>query len=684
MKNNLEILDETLNICKSGYYDHENKRKSLTFSLEDMEETVVLLPEDIDRFLSKDLNRPFVIGRCGYTCKNIDSFSSAQKMYDDHSYSFSSQSKPILVLNFANPIHPGGGVRRGARAQEEDLCRKSSLLLSLESEAATKYYNYNRSLNTFMGSDAMIITPNVEVIRDSKGDLLEKSFQVSVLTCAAPMITYGLEGMSQSEYEGMFYGRIVKMLKIAAYYEYDHLVLGAWGCGAFRNDAAVVSDLFYKALKELKIGRLREKDLFRIIQFAVLDRTPDRYNFNEFDRNFGSDRFYRDENQRAIDEANDRIRETEKHLDKIKGSLFGGAIGDALGYPVEFLREEEIFRKYGKDGIQRYEIDPGTGKALISDDTQMSLFTANGVLFAQTRLALRGIGGIPHGYMLRFYHDWLKTQEYSYDQRKKAEGYSPSWLLDVPELYSRRAPGNTCLSSLRSMDKRYYPDDGSFISNPINHSKGCGGIMRVAPLGMAYERISFDTLDKEGAELAAITHGHSLGYMSAAVLVHIVHQIIYSQEQQPLIDIFINARDAVARLFADDEHLKELTDIIDLAIDLSENNDSDLNNIHKLGEGWVAEETLGIALYCSLKYKDDFSKAVTVAVNHSGDSDSTGAVTGNIVGALVGYDSIEDKWKNNLELSDIILELATDLCHGCQMSEFGSYRDDNWLSKYVR
>ncbi len=67
-----------------------------------------------------------------------------------------------------------------------------------------------------------------------------------------------------------------------------------------------------------------------------------------------------------------------------------------------------------------------------------------------------------------------------------------------------------------------------------------------------------------------------------------------------------------------------------------------------------------------------------------GDSDSTGVVTGNIVGACVGYENIDKRWKNNLELSDIILELATDLCHGCQMSEYGSYTEKDWLKKYVR
>lgn len=111
-------------------------------------------------------------------------------------------------------------------------------------------------------------------------------------------------------------------------------------------------------------------------------------------------------------------------------------------------------------------------------------------------------------------------------------------------------------------------------------------------------------------------------------------------------------------------HLKWglLTRIIDLAIELSEIPDADdLDNIHRIGEGWVAEETLGIALYCSLKYPNDFDKGIIAAVNHKGDSDSTGAVTGNILGALLGYDVIDLKWKEKLELKDEILEISDEL-----------------------
>lgn len=380
-----------------------------------------------------------------------------------------------------------------------------------------------------------------------------------------------------------------------------------------------------------------------------------------------------------------RIKETEIYFDKIRGSMIGGAAGDALGYKLEFLSEKSIFLRYGERGIQEYALDPLSGKALISDDTQMTLFTANGILVGETRCLTRGIGEMPHQYIQKSYQDWLRTQEVSFEKRKKQDEdvFSVSWLSDVPELYARRAPGNTCISALmqQRIGKGSY---GDFIEHPQNNSKGCGGIMRVAPLALkAYPCLSIKERDMEAAEIAAITHGHSLGYMPAAVLVHIISRIVYPEKKQTLKEIVLEARDTAAEIFAGDKHLEELTDVIDRAVALSENKKSDLDNIHQLGEGWVAEETLGIALYCSLRYQDDFSAGMIAAVNHKGDSDSTGAVTGNILGALVGYEAIDEKWKNNLELADVILEMADDLCHGCQMSEDSSYEDPDWIRKYI-
>ena len=380
-------------------------------------------------------------------------------------------------------------------------------------------------------------------------------------------------------------------------------------------------------------------------------------------------------------------KKTTDRLDAIRGCIFGGAVGDALGYSVEFQDERVIFSKYGPKGITEYDKDPASGKALISDDTQMSLFTANGLLVGDTRGCRRGLRGEPRIYVAKAYLDWLETQESSIDEVNRRNHYGKvegcSWLLDVPELYVRRAPGITCLSALEREKKGETFED--YIEAKRNKSKGCGGIMRVAPLAVNYET-DIEILDKEGAQLAAITHGHSLGYMPAAVLVHIINRIVFPPKEKTMTlkQIVLEARDTTARIFDGDPHLPELTGIIDQAVRLAEHGEAnDLDNIHVLGEGWVGEETLGIALYCALKYQHDFRAGIIAAVNHKGDSDSTGAVTGNILGALLGYNAIPDSWKKDLELSDVILEIADDLCHGCQMSEVGNCDDQDWESKYI-
>lgn len=262
----VSMLEDTLSICEQGYYMLDGRKVDLKLSLEEMKKVHVFLPDEVEGFAYyKKFEHIHVPERCKYGCENMDSFSLARKRYEDYKDTFAGENaKEILVLNLANPVNPGGGVRRGARAQEEDLCRKSSLLLSLESEDASLYYMYNRYLRTYMGSDAIIITPKVEIIKDEDGNLLEDSVIVSVMTCAA-------------------------------YLGYKNLVLGAFGCGAFDNDARIVSALFYKALKEFDFDGMKEHDMFRSIDFAVLSRGPRQYNFREFYRYFGGDNFYREE-----------------------------------------------------------------------------------------------------------------------------------------------------------------------------------------------------------------------------------------------------------------------------------------------------------------------------------------------------------------------------------------------------
>lgn len=369
--------------------------------------------------------------------------------------------------------------------------------------------------------------------------------------------------------------------------------------------------------------------------------------------------------QQAIDLLTGKVPALQ---DRIRGCLIGGAAGDALGYPVEFISEREIDKRYGSGGIQEYELSRYRHEALISDDTQMTLFSAAAVAACITRANHRGIAADPRVYANFAYQGWLVTQEMSFDEARKAEkdnqvDICAGFLMEQPELYARRAPGITCLSALhtrkRQREEKIYVN--SYVKDVINNSKGCGGVMRVAPVGML-NTDDMDLLDREGAEFAAITHCHSLGYMPGAVLTHVVHRCLY-RKGQTLREIVEEARDSVARLYAEDEHIGTLVDIINLAIALSENDAPDLQNIHELGEGWIAEEALAIALYCCLRYPDDFSKCLVVSVNHKGDSDSTGAIAGNILGAWSGYEAMDNKWKQNLELSDVILETA-DMLYG--------------------
>ena len=345
--------------------------------------------------------------------------------------------------------------------------------------------------------------------------------------------------------------------------------------------------------------------------------------------------------------------------DQIRGSLVGGAIGDALGYPVEFLPEDDIFRRYGPQGITAYDISR-EGMAVLSDDTQMTLFTAAGLLFGMRRQKNRGISGDPRLYISHAYLGWLHTQEHSYSPALQPDRDFPTCaeLMRIRELFVCRAPGNTCLSALR-IRREQERSVSDFIAHGLNSSKGCGGVMRVAPLGLALHFWDAERAALEGAQVAAITHSHPLGYLSAGALVYILHRILYSPA--PLKEIIFDAAHGLKRLFGHSNGVRAMELILKKAVSLSENSLDDLTNIHSLGGGWVGEEALAISLYCCLRYTDDFSKAVTVSVNHKGDSDSTGAITGNIMGALFGYSRIPSQWKEDLQLQDLLLQQADSL-----------------------
>ena len=370
-----------------------------------------------------------------------------------------------------------------------------------------------------------------------------------------------------------------------------------------------------------------------------------------------------------------------KNLDKYRGCLVGGAVGDALGYAVEFWDEGRIFSRYGKRGITEYELDH-EGVARFSDDTQMTLFTANGLLLGTTRGMTRGIMGPYAGYVGYCYGDWYRTQteEYPLDEGR-ADVYHYSWLVGVPELFERRAPDNTCLSACAA-------GCPGTPEEPVNDSKGCGGVMRVAPVGLYLDpeegchRDGYADVLRLGAECAALTHGHELGWLPAGALALVVSMLAHKPDCS-VHEAVMGALRELPEAYPEARHVEELQGILMHALHLANSPKSDLDCIHELGEGWVAEETLAIAVLCALRHEHDFEAGIVAAVNHNGDSDSTGAVCGNILGARLGLGRIPAKFTKRLELLDVIEGLADDLHHDCQIDEYMCSPDGAWEHKYI-
>ncbi|WP_153551968.1 ADP-ribosylglycohydrolase family protein [Ligilactobacillus murinus] len=311
------------------------------------------------------------------------------------------------------------------------------------------------------------------------------------------------------------------------------------------------------------------------------------------------------------------------NIDQLAGCLLGGALGDALGYPVEFEKVSQM--------SQDHDFDKIVGKLIVSDDTQMTLFTANALL----------LDGNLRINTWNCYQDWLETQ---FKQGKSELSHRPiSWLMEYPEMYASREPGRTCLMTLM----RGIPGD---LNEPINQSKGCGALMRVAPLAF----IDREDLYLVAIENSALTHGHQMSHIASAALVSLLR---YISEGETLCDSVSLMRQDIKRIFMDSLEVKVFDDLLQQAIFAGEKDFDDMEIISRLGEGWVAEETLAIALYCSLKYSNDLKKALRVAVFHDGDSDSTGSVTGQILGTLLGAKKLPQEEIKRLDLLEPLMKM---------------------------
>lgn len=313
-----------------------------------------------------------------------------------------------------------------------------------------------------------------------------------------------------------------------------------------------------------------------------------------------------------------------------------------LGAPVEFMTLSEIRERFGKTGL-REPVEAYGRVGAITDDTQMTLFTAEGILRGHNRFMAKGIASASSVVRLA-YKRWLHTQGYAVPQADRmGSSWPDGWLIDQGELHARRAPGNTCLRALA--DERH----GS-IDEPLNDSKGCGAVMRAAPIGL----FPFTDPFRTGGEIGALTHGHPSGYLTSGYLAVLIDAL----RRGLVLDHAIESADQALGSW---EGAAETESAVAAAIALAERGDEPAPElVESLGAGWVAEEALAIALYCALVALD-FADGVLLAVNHSGDSDSTGTITGNILGTALGIQAIPERWLAVLELREVIEQIAADL-----------------------
>lgn len=247
------------------------------------------------------------------------------------------------------------------------------------------------------------------------------------------------------------------------------------------------------------------------------------------------------------------------------------------------------------------------------------------------------------------------------------------WLLGQKSLFKRRAPGNTCLSALQSKLV-------GTIEEPLNDSKGCGGIMRVAPVGLAFPG-RHEYAFRIASEIAAITHGHPSSYLSAGFFASLISDLAVG------IDLQVSINNALL-ILEKWNGCGETFHAVENALKLYENSKALIiaqpeiipGLIEELGAGWVGEEALSISLFCSLLYIGDFEKGVLAAVNHSGDCDSTASIVGNILGLVNGLDSIPEIWISNLRSNEIVITIGEDLYSATKGDSFKF--DPEWLDKY--
>ena len=259
-----ELARETVAIVERGSYQSASGRVlDIAASVRAcLDATRFFPPEALERLRQEVLARPAEGVATTFEVVNETTLAGIARV-------LAAGHGPVAALNFASARNPGGGFLKGSQAQEESLARSSALHASLL--RAWEFYQWHRAAPSLLYSDAMILSPDCPVFRDDDGNLLEAPQRVTFITSPAPNAgaTAGRRPEELPLIPEVFRRRSEYVLALAVSQGYKHLVLGAWGCGVFRNDPAVVAAAFQGHLRQgAWFGR------FERVVYSVLDRSP--------------------------------------------------------------------------------------------------------------------------------------------------------------------------------------------------------------------------------------------------------------------------------------------------------------------------------------------------------------------------------------------------------------------------
>ena len=352
-----------------------------------------------------------------------------------------------------------------------------------------------------------------------------------------------------------------------------------------------------------------------------------------------------------------------------RGALLGMAVGDAMGNTVDGKTLPQICEDYGPNGLLGYDLV--NGYADVTSYTQVAAFCANGLLLGMTRGQMQGTMAPLVRYVNLALREWSRSQHYCVPERIFC------WLSNQPELKRRRCMDNRMLDALNR------PTQGT-MEEPKNRSNHPGSLTQAVAVVLAVNQLNLSSpeIDRLAAESVALTHGDPEAFLSAAVLAHAM-QLVLADPEMTVAQIVSHTIDAVQLQFGREyPQTTQIWELLGLAQTLA---DSDAISPMEAMEQLrcvTAPEVLAGALYACLTCHRDFDTAIITAVNHSGRSAAVGAVTGALLGARLGEDTLPDFYLECLEPTQILRELADDLAQGCPMERASLLYDGDWDRKY--